>query len=300
LDVSDLLIIAELDSDCRQSFSAIAVKLGMTRRTVQRRVARLVESGFIGSFEILFDHSALGLGQATCNLRLRSNVAVSSIKTKLLALPAVTEVLTFVGGVLVTYVSYENQVQLEDILHRMGSIDGVADIDYEIGPRSDAPVRLGPSDWRLLRSLNHQARRELVEIAEETGRSPRTIQRRLRFLERTGVVRFGLQVDISKATDLFPYLVIVRLLPGSNKARVHNTARQLVPRIWRSIRSVNPFLLTLASTAGRLSDLERDVELLRTIPSVQAVSVLFNTSDSVSNDWLDSFINDASARLVAR
>ena len=62
----------------------------------------------------------------------------------------------------------------------------------------------------------------------------------------------------------------------------------------------NPSGLTLASSAKRLSDLERDVESVRTTPGVQAVSVLFNTSDSINNMWLDSMIQSASQRAIAR
>ncbi len=300
MDNLDLMIASELDADCRQSFQSIAKKLGMTRRTVQRRVTKLVEIGFIRSFEVLFDHSALGLGQAVCNLRVRSNFGIGPIKEELLKVAGVTEVLTFVGGVLVTYISYGNQAQLEEILRRMGEIEGVADLDYEIGPKTDLPTRLGRSDWELLRCLNHKARRELAGIAKETGMSARTVQRRLRFLTKSGAIRFGLQVDVSKATDLFPYLLLVRMQPGATKTRIYAGVKQLVPSIWRNLRSVNPFLLTLASSAERLSDLERDVESVRTTLGVQAVSVLFNTSDSINNMWLDSMIQSASLRAVAR
>ncbi len=294
MDTIDLRIVSELDLDSRASFAKIAERLSLTRRTVQRRVARLIENGFIRSFEVLFDHEALGFAQAVCNLRVRSNSELNPVRERLLKARGVTEVLTFIGGVIVTYISYGNQDQLEEILLEIGLIPGVADLDYEVSPKTEPPVRLDRSDWEIVRELNHQARRETVEVAKAMGVSSRTVQRRLQFLANKGLLRFGVQVDISKAKDLFPYILMIRLQPGSSKSKILGSVKHAVPNVWRTLRSVDPFLLTLASSAERLSDLDRDVESIRTTPGGQAVSVLFNTSDSVNEGWLDSAIRDAS------
>lgn len=111
---------------------------------------------------------------------------------------------------------------------------------------------------------------------------------------RKGALRFGLQVDVSNAKDLFPYLLLVQLQPGISKPKMYDRVRQLVPRVWRDMKTVNPFLLTLASHAVRLSDLERDVESLRTMSGVRGVSVLFNTTDVSNNVWLDEALHRAS------
>ncbi len=293
LDAVDLQIVAELDLNSRASFSDIAKKLRLTRRTIQRRVAKLQKTGFIRSFEILFDQTALGLAQAVCNLRVRSNHGLNTVRERILNVEGVTEVLTFIGGVLVTYVSYRNQEELEQILRKLGSIEGVADMDYEVSPKTEASGPLLRSDWEIVNSLNHQARRELVGIAREFGVTSRTIQRRLQSLVDRSLVRFGLQVDISVAKDLFPYILMIRLQPGSSKQKILSDIQQSVPHIWRTLKSVNPFLITLASSAERLSDLEHDVESIRTTSGVQAVSVLFNTSDASNNKWLDKAIRDA-------
>ena len=294
MDSVDLQIVSELDLNSRQSFAKVARALGLTRRTVQRRVRKMVDSGFIRSFEVLFDLSQLGLADAVCNVRVRSGSGVESVRERLVRVPGVTEVLTFVGGVLVAQIAYSDREELEDILRRIGTIEGVADIDYETGPKTSPSVPLTQSDWKLVRSLNHDARKEILEIADELSVSPKTVQRRLRFLEKKGALRFGLQVDVSSAEDLFPYLLLVRLQPGISKPKMYDRVRQLVPRVWRSMKTVNPFLLTLASHAVKLSDLERDAESLRMTPGVRGVSILFNSSDLSNNDLLDEAVHRAS------
>ena len=295
MDSVDLRIVSELDLDSRQSFARIARTLGLTRRTVQRRVNRMVESGFITSFEVLFDLSQLGLADAVCNVRVGGGYGSDVVREGLVKIPGVTEVLTFIGGVLVAQLAYSDREELEDILARIGAVEGVADIDYETGPKASPSVPLTRSDWKLIRSLSHNARKEVVEVAHDLSVSPRTVQRRLRFLESKGALRFGLQVDASSAKDLFPYLLLVQLRPGTSKVKMYDRLRQLVPRIWRDMKTVNPFLLTLASHAVKLSDLERDAELLRMAPGVRGVSVIFNTSDLSDSHWLDERLRRASA-----
>ena len=294
MDSIDLQIVSELDLNSRQSFAKVARTLRLTRRTVQRRVGKMVESGFIRSFEVLFDLSQLGLADAVCNVRVKSSSGSESVREKLVRTPGVTEVLTFIGGVIVAQIAYSDREELEDILRRIGTVEGVVDIDYETGPKMSAGVPLTQSDWKLVRSLNHNARKEMVEIARELSVSPRTVQRRLGFLEKKGALRFGLQIDVSSAKDLFPYLLLVQLQPGISKPKTYDRVRQLVPRVWRSMKTVNPFLLTLASHAVKLSDLERDVESLRMMPGVRGVTVLFNSSDVSNSAWLDELLHRAS------
>lgn len=294
MDSFDLKIVSELDLDSRQSFAKIARTLRLARRTVQRRVNKMVESGFIRSFEVLFDLSQLGLADAVCNIRVQNSSGLDSVRERLLKTAGITEVLTFIGGILVAHIAYSDRSELENILLRIGTVEGVADIDYETSPKVSPSLSFNQNDWKLVHCLNHNARKEIVEIANELSVSPKTVQRRLSFLERTGTVRFGLQVDVSNAKDLFPYLLMVQLQPGVSKLKTYERVRQIVPRIWRSMKTVNPFLLTLASHAIKLSDLEKDAESLRMMPGVRGVSVLFNSSDLSNNVWLDERLRYAS------
>jgi hypothetical protein len=80
---------------------------------------------------------------------------------------------------------------------------------------------------------------------------------------------------------------MVQLQPGASKLKTYERVKQHVPRIWRNVKTVNPFLLVLASHAIKLSDLEKDAEALRMMLGVRGVSVLFNSSDLSNDVWLD-------------
>lgn len=60
LDAKDQKILAELDSDCRQSDAKIAKKVGLSQQVVSYRINRLVKSGVIRQFYAVIDITRLG------------------------------------------------------------------------------------------------------------------------------------------------------------------------------------------------------------------------------------------------
>ncbi len=60
LDERDLKILKALMKDARKSYSELAEELGLPRTTVQEKVRRMVEKGYIKSFTAIPDYSKLG------------------------------------------------------------------------------------------------------------------------------------------------------------------------------------------------------------------------------------------------
>ncbi|MFD4508636.1 Lrp/AsnC family transcriptional regulator [Streptomyces sp. NPDC058457] len=60
LDATDARILLALDADPRATVVALAERLGMSRNTVQARVARMEQGGALGSFERRVAPRALG------------------------------------------------------------------------------------------------------------------------------------------------------------------------------------------------------------------------------------------------
>ncbi|MBT4717299.1 Lrp/AsnC family transcriptional regulator [Candidatus Woesearchaeota archaeon] len=71
LDLKDKRIINELWANCRQSDSAIAKKVGLSREVVSYRIKRLESSGLIKDYITLVDTAALGYITYQVYLRLK-------------------------------------------------------------------------------------------------------------------------------------------------------------------------------------------------------------------------------------
>ncbi|MEM2292386.1 MAG: Lrp/AsnC family transcriptional regulator [Nitrososphaerota archaeon] len=60
MDKRDLEILKALMRDARKSYSELAEELGLPRSTVQEKVKRMLEKGYIKSFTAIPDYSKLG------------------------------------------------------------------------------------------------------------------------------------------------------------------------------------------------------------------------------------------------
>jgi Lrp/AsnC family transcriptional regulator, leucine-responsive regulatory protein len=289
VDPVDLKIVQQLDRNCRDSFAFIGGVVGVPARTVQRRVAKMVRNGFIRSFEVVVDPASLDLGEAVCDIQVTADAKKEEVRNRLLKIPNVTEVISLAGGSFVVYLVYRDSGDLESVLSRMSATAGVADVQYELNPRTgERSSRLSRQSWALIHALNHQARRESADIAAEVGLSARTVQRNIKWLSDTAAVRFGVDVDLSKAQDLFIYVLVVRLQLGTPKLKILEQVRNSVASVWRELRTVNPHTLILVLYADRTAELERDVETVRLVHGVAGVRILIITGDRRNSQLIDS------------
>lgn len=113
----------------------------------------------------------------------------------------------------------------------------------------------------------------------------------------TNAVRFGVDVDLSKAQDLFIYVLVVRLQLGVAKVRILEQVRDIVGNVWRELRTVNPHTLILVLYAERTAELERDVETIRLLSGVVGVRVLMITGDTRNSQLLDFKVAERAGRF---
>jgi DNA-binding Lrp family transcriptional regulator len=293
----DLKIVQVLDRNCRDSFSHVGSILDVTPRTVQRRVTRMLETGFIRSFEVMVDQSSLDLAEAVCDIKVKSNARNEDVRNRLLKIPNVNEVISLAGGTFVSYLHYRDSAELESILSRLGATVGVADVQYELSPRNrEQPPRLSRQSWLLIHALNHKARREFADVAAEVGLSSRTVQRNIQWLRTTAAVRFGVDIDVSKAQELFIYVLVVRLQLGMAKSKLLEHLRNVVSNAWRELRTVNPHTIILLFYAKKTAEIERDVETVRLVNGVAGVRVLIITSDRRNTSLVDSRIAEKAGK----
>jgi len=297
MDPIDLKIVQELDKNCRDSFASIGNALNITPRTVQRRVTRMLDTGFIRSFEVMVDPSGLDLGEAVCDIQVKANARNEDVRNRLLKIPNVNEIISLAGGTFVSYLHYQDSAELESTLSHLSATTGVADVQYELNPRNrEQSPKLSRQSWLLIHNLNHKARREFADIATEVGLSSRTAQRNIQWLRNTAAVRFGVDVDVSKAQELFIYVLVVRLQLGTAKPKLLDHLRNVVSNAWRELRTVNPYTIILLLYAKKTSELERDVETVRLLNGVAGVRVLIITSDTRNTSLVDSKIAERAGK----
>ncbi|MDD1746960.1 MAG: Lrp/AsnC family transcriptional regulator [Methanomassiliicoccales archaeon] len=70
MDLTDLNILKMLRQDSRESLGNIALKLGVSKATVSRRISKLEQEGYISGYTITTSSSKLGMMRAIIGLEV--------------------------------------------------------------------------------------------------------------------------------------------------------------------------------------------------------------------------------------
>ncbi|WP_103343729.1 Lrp/AsnC family transcriptional regulator [Amycolatopsis sp. CA-126428] len=145
IDEIDARLLQALGEDPRSTAVALAERLGLSRNTVQARVARLEQRGVLRSFERRIDPARLGHPlRAFVNAQVDQR-RLAEIGTALAAIPEVTEVcgLTGASDLMVQVVA----VDADDLYRIAGHIlasPGVERTNISLVMRELVPYRLAP------------------------------------------------------------------------------------------------------------------------------------------------------------
>lgn len=126
LDRTDLELLSALSTDPRATVVALAERLGLSRNTVQARMARLDRSGVFLSFERAISASALGFPiEAFISVMVRQ-ADLPRIRAELAGVPEVVQADGLSGQVdLLVRVACRDTQHLFDTDGRILAIDGV-------------------------------------------------------------------------------------------------------------------------------------------------------------------------------
>ncbi|MBC8194228.1 MAG: Lrp/AsnC family transcriptional regulator [Actinobacteria bacterium] len=132
IDRTDLQILAELQSDARQTNRALAATVGLAPSTTLDRVRSMEDRGVITGYHATTDLNALGRPiQAMVAIRLRPKTAaiVDRVVEQLWSLPETLAVfmLSGIDDILVHMSVSDTEALRHLVLDRISSIEGVVD-----------------------------------------------------------------------------------------------------------------------------------------------------------------------------
>ncbi|WP_127793124.1 Lrp/AsnC family transcriptional regulator [Agromyces sp. LHK192] len=144
-DTVDRSLLAALAADPRATVVALAERLGLSRNTVQARLARLEASDAFRSFERCIDPAPLGYPlEAFINVHVRQKV-LSEVVARIAEIPEVIQAHGLSGQVdLLVRVVGRDAHDLFRIDGEILAIDGVERTETALGMGELIPYRLSP------------------------------------------------------------------------------------------------------------------------------------------------------------
>lgn len=145
VDAIDARILSALNDDPRAAAVTLADRTGLSRNTVQARLARLEAGGVLGRFERRISPAALGYPLTAFILTTVTQRKLQQVADALAAIPEVLEVLGISGPVdLQVHVVARDADDLYRIAGRILDIDGVEQTNTSLVMRQLVDFRLTP------------------------------------------------------------------------------------------------------------------------------------------------------------
>ncbi len=277
IDLKDKKILYELDRDSRQSNKEIARKVGLSEQVVGNRIKRLIDLGIIEYFYVKTNPSVLGYIHIKIHLRLHNitpqkeeellqdlnsqkNIYwLASLRGKydLVASIYVKNIAEFskkyedIFGKWGYYILERNVVLLERAFTYTKAYllpkQNPEEVIYSLG--EEKSVELDNIDIRLLRILNKEGRRPLIEISKQLNVSSDTVRYRINNLKKNGVITgFGVKMDYRKLNNGY-HLIFLKL---------QNMNHQKYTKL-ESLAKLNENIIIFLKTIGD-HDIELEVE----------------------------------------
>lgn len=213
LDAKDRKILAELDSNSRQSFQEIARKVGLSKEAVFHRIKALEQKKIITGYTLLVSLAKLGFMQVKLMIKLQN--ITQNIKDEMILYlknhKKVQWLASCVGNydLLIGFVvknleefykikneisnKYSNyflneevSIMIEGKAHGRKYLGKSAQTQHYIGEKENIEIK--KKDYEILRLLSKNARMSVVEIAQKLNLTPRIVAYKIKQFEKKKIV----------------------------------------------------------------------------------------------------------------
>lgn len=305
MDETDRKLMTYLASDPRMHFRELADKTGISVQAVHRRIQSLMKTGVIRGLTAGVSIRYLKAIPVMVFGRSRT-MSMNDTVRKLGENPLSSSVLVAGGNNLYVVGLLRNISELDnytDFVKRVGEMPeptvGIYSLDAGLAPdfidrgqrNEEHYEELTPLDVRIIASLKEDARKQIAEIAEETGVSAKTVKRRLEDMIAQGSVDLIVPMDPTSCGDIASIVHVVLKDGADKKAVGRRLISKFSPQLWylRSFSNLPSFLLCIMCTdkmnelRGLLQRIEKDEDVKSVVPNVWYADHIFET-------WRDALV----------
>ncbi len=196
MDDLDVKIFRELGGpgsfqwNVRETYSAIAKRIGVDEETVRRRLKRAEKLGSIMGWKMIPNPHLIGCESVCIDLDLRNEEEKEESLRKLKQVNGIIKILNYRGSGLQLTVYYPSEIEFQAIKEQIWSA---------CDPKSEPAVwkvyfpsvdsyKFKTVDWMIIREILEDARKSIDPVANSIGVSIRTVTRRLTGLINQRVV----------------------------------------------------------------------------------------------------------------
>ena len=214
-----------LPSDFRASFRSMARRLGVEEATLRNRIKSFQQSGVLNGWRVFVNPTLLGYGVAEIWLDVSPPSSKREMIRKIRLIQGVSDVVSHVGSSLTSILLYPGENSLRKQTELAARITNCENVVVARIPFPSCMIKLAPMDWRIIRSLKDNPRKQYSLLSEQLGLSNKTVKRRIRRLIDGKAVFFLPSLDPTALRGvIIADLLVFYETPGS-KHRVDTAIR---------------------------------------------------------------------------
>ncbi len=211
LDTKNMKILAELDKDARQSNNQIGKRVGLSKEVVKYRIDKMIEQGVILRFHTVVNYFRLGIMKFKLYLRLTNAskekieeiakyfhkhketewVVITTGRWDIIVGFLVPNVNEFDDEVQIVLNKYSRYIQEKAVTttlylvhHERAFLKSTNASSVVYHTTKDKQEKIEDIDREIIKILANNARMPITDIAERLKTTPRTVQYRIKQLEK--------------------------------------------------------------------------------------------------------------------
>ena len=194
MDETDLFIIRKLLENSRLTYRELADMTDMSVSAIHKRIRNLEDDGIINAY--VARPSILALKYLWVAIFGTSNAKSLDLVSKELGQHENISMVSITGGKFLYIKAYLRDIsELQEYSSYVSRVAHISDPSIGIVnvPYITIPEPLTRIDYKILKTLNREARKPITEIADDIGISAKTVRKRLNRMVEHKLVSFTIQ-----------------------------------------------------------------------------------------------------------
>ncbi len=292
MDETDILILKNLIYNSRLTFRELAELTNMSLSAIYKRIKYLEDDNIINTY--IARPSIFALKYLVVIIFGTSNAkSLDAVSNELGKHECINNVGIAGGKFLYCSVFLKNMSELQDLssfVSRTGQISeptvGIVNIPY-----MTTHEPLTSTDYKILKTLNRDARKSTVDVADDTGFSVKTVKKRLDRMVENNLAEFTIEwTPLAENSFISVFHLVLNEGTDINSKTQHISENYSLNMISCTNFSNIPNLIILATWTKTARDSQQIQEKLQTEGFKNIIPYII--LDSKNYDcWLDHFIN---------
>ena len=300
-DYLDIRIFSELGNPntlhggVRETYSDIAVRLGVDEETVRRRLKRAERLGSLSKWKIMVNPCVIGFKAVNILLRVRDEARKTDAIAELSKIDGIVKILNFRGRKILLSLYYQDTSSLTEKMEVISSICNCQKpIVWEL-VFPEPQIRMMRIDWKIIGFMLEDARKSIKSVSESIGVSVRTVERRLNKINEGNALYLQGTPNLRQFAGI-SCVFIVFCADEKEKRVVDHTILSKAKRI-EVVNTSSRQYSTFAARFDNLAEADDLTDWIGGLNGVQSVSMNIMKELVVVREWLQ---NEVARHLLAR